>query len=56
MGSLWWLIIAALTIVPMWQLLDRAGIRPIWSLVSITGIGLVVLLWILAFRSPGRVA
>jgi hypothetical protein len=56
MGSLWWLIVAALTIVPMWKLLERGGINPIWSLVSITGIGLVILLWILAFRSPDKVA
>ena len=46
----WWLIAAALTIVPMWKLTERSGINPIWSLVSITGVGLIVLLWVLAFR------
>jgi hypothetical protein len=56
MGSLRRLIVAALTTVPMWKLLERDGINPIRSLVSITGIGFVLLLWILAFRSPGKVA
>jgi hypothetical protein len=52
MELIWFLIGAALTIVPMWKLTERAGLNPMWSLVSITGIGLIVLLWVLALR-PG---
>jgi hypothetical protein len=51
MELIWLLIGAALTIIPMWRLTERAGLNPIWSLVSVTGIGLIVLLWVLAFRS-----
>ena len=50
MDLIWLLIGAALTVVPMWKLAERAGINPMWSLVSVTGVGLIVLLWILAFR------
>lgn len=50
-----YLVGALLTVVPMWTLTERAGYNPLWSLVSLTGIGLVVLLWVIAFRSdPGR--
>jgi hypothetical protein len=52
MDLIWLIIGAALTIIPMWKLTERAGINPIWSLVAVTGIGLIILLWILAFR-PG---
>ena len=47
-----YLIGVLLTLVPMWTLTERAGFNPMWSLVSVTGVGLVVLLWIIAFR-PG---
>jgi hypothetical protein len=50
MELIWLIIGAALTIVPMWKLTERAGINPMWSLVSVTGVGLIVLLWVLAFR------
>lgn len=53
MDLIWFLIGAALTIVPMWKLTDRAGLNPLWSLASITGIGLIVLLWVIAMR-PDR--
>jgi hypothetical protein len=52
MDLIWFLIGAALTIFPMWKLTERAGLNPLWSLASITGIGLIVLLWVLAYR-PG---
>jgi uncharacterized membrane protein len=42
----------ALTIVPMWKLCERGGIAPAWSLVCIIPFGLIVLLWVLAFRAP----
>jgi len=47
------IISAVLVLVPMWKLTERAGINPLWSLVCVTGIGLLIMLWILAFRAPG---
>jgi hypothetical protein len=44
------LIGVALTIIPMWRLTEKAGYNPLWSLASVTGIGLIVLLWLLAMR------
>ena len=54
MELLWWLIAAALTIFLMWRLCERGGINPIWSLVCVTRIGLLILLWVLAFREPNK--
>jgi hypothetical protein len=54
------LIVAAATIVPMWRLCERDGLNPIWSLVCIiplgpvVPLGLLILLWVLAFRTPER--
>ncbi len=48
------LIVAAATIVPMWRLCERDGLNPIWSLVCVVPLGLIVLLWVLAFRTPER--
>ncbi len=44
------LIGAALTIIPMWRLMEKAGYNPLWSLVCVSGIGLVILLWLVAMR------
>ncbi len=41
----------AVTVIPMWKLTERAGFNPAWSLVCIVPFGLVVLLWVLAFRA-----
>ena len=43
-----------LTVIPLWVLMGRAGYHPAWSLVSVTGIGLLVLLWLLAFGARGK--
>jgi hypothetical protein len=49
-GFLWFLIIAALVIVPFWRLLPRFGI-PNWvALAAIIPFGAIVLLWVMAFR------
>lgn len=53
MEFIFFLIWAVLMMIPMWTLTERAGINPWWSLVCLTGIGLLVMLWILAFRAPG---
>ena len=54
METLFFLIMAAATVYPMWRILERNGVNPFWSLVSLTGIGLVALLWIVAFVLPER--
>jgi hypothetical protein len=48
-GVLWWLLMSAATVYPMWTILGRLGIDARWSLVCLTGVGLVGLLWYLAF-------
>ncbi|NKX44335.1 hypothetical protein HCU73_06995 [Roseibacterium sp. KMU-115] len=49
-GSLWFLILAVLVVVPLWRLLPQYGI-PSWvALAALIPFGLVVLLWVMAFR------
>ena len=49
MGIFGFLIGAILLVVPFWFLLPRAGLPSTVALVAITGLGAVVLLWVLAF-------
>jgi hypothetical protein len=51
MEFIFFVIWAVLMMIPMWKLTERAGINPLWSLVCLTGIGLLIMLWILAFRT-----
>jgi hypothetical protein len=55
MEFLIFLAAAALTIIPMWKLCERAGIAPAWALVCIVPLGLIALLWYLAFMRDRRV-
>jgi len=49
-GMLWFLIIAALLVIPFWRLLPKFGI-PNWvSLAAIIPLGAIILLWVMAFR------
>ena len=49
-GLLWFLILAAAVIVPFWRLLPKFGI-PNWvALAALIPFGVVVLLWVMAFR------
>lgn len=44
-----------LMLVPMWKLTERAGYNPLWSLACLFPLGVIVLLWVLAFRpASGR--
>ena len=53
-GLIWLLLVAALTIVPFFRLLPRAGLSPWIALVSVVPLGALVLLYVLAFRTwPG---
>lgn len=48
--GLWFVILAALVVVPFWRILPRHGI-PAWvSLVAILPIGALILLWVVAFK------
>ncbi|RBI75302.1 hypothetical protein DQW77_06300 [Roseovarius sp. TE539] len=49
-GMLWFLIIAALVVIPFWRLLPKFGI-PNWvSLAAIIPLGAIILLWVMAFK------
>ncbi|MEO0390772.1 MAG: hypothetical protein AAF218_07505 [Pseudomonadota bacterium] len=50
MGTLIWLIIAALTIIPLYKLLPHFGLNAWWALVGIVPIGTIALLWIMALK------
>lgn len=46
------LISAALVAYPFSRILPHYGINPLWSLAAVTGIGALVLLWVVALRQP----
>jgi len=49
-GMVWFLIIAALVVIPFWRLLPKFGI-PNWvSLAAIIPLGAIILLWVMAFK------
>lgn len=49
-GLIWFIIFAALVVIPFWRLLPRFGI-PNWVAVfAIIPIGALILLWIMAFK------
>jgi len=50
MQVLWFVVLSALTIVPLFKLLPRFGINAWWSLAALIPLGLIVLLWVMAAR------
>jgi hypothetical protein len=44
------LIYAALVIVPLWRLTEKAGYSPYWALAAVIPFGIIVLLWVIANR------
>jgi hypothetical protein len=48
MEILFFVVLAALTIIPLWTLLPHFGINKLWSLAALIPLGLIVLLWIMA--------
>ena len=44
------LVIAALTIVPLTKLLPHFGIKPYWAFAALIPVGLLILLWVMATR------
>jgi len=45
-----WLVIAALTIIPMFKLLPHFGISAYWAFVCVIPIGTIALLWFMALK------
>ncbi len=50
MEFVFFLIMAALTIIPLFKLLPAFGINPYWALVALFPLALIVLLWVMAGR------
>jgi len=48
MSMLWFLVLSALTIVPLFKLLPHYGINPWFALCAVALTRLIVLLWIMA--------
>ncbi|MDR9484382.1 MULTISPECIES: hypothetical protein [Sediminimonas] len=49
-GFVWFVVFAALIVIPFWRLLPRFGI-PNWvSLVAIIPLAALILLWVIAFK------
>ena len=44
------LVMVALTIVPLFKLLPAFDINPYWALAALIPLGLIVLLWVMANR------
>jgi hypothetical protein len=45
-----WLVIAALTIIPVFKLLPHFGINAYWAFVCVIPIGTIALLWFMALK------
>jgi hypothetical protein len=45
------LVMAAVTIIPLWTLLPKFDIHKWWSFAALIPLGLIVLLWVMAARS-----
>ena len=50
MALVWWLLIAAATVVPMYKLLPHFGIKNYWALLGALPLGALVLLWWMAMK------
>ena len=50
MELFWWLVIAALTIVPLMKLLPHFGIEKMWAFIALIPVGAAVLLWMMAMK------
>ncbi len=45
-----YVVLAALTVIPLFRLLPRFGINALWSLIAAVPLGGVILLWVMAAR------
>lgn len=51
MSVLWFIVVGALVIVPLFKLLPKYGLNPWWAVVAILPVGLIILLWMMASRA-----
>jgi hypothetical protein len=49
-GFTWLLIWAALVVIPFWKILPTRGVQAPFALFAIIPVGVIVLLWIIAFK------
>jgi hypothetical protein len=45
MGGFWWLVLSALTAIPMLKLLPFFGINKYWAVICLVPFGTIALLW-----------
>lgn len=45
-----YLLLVVLTAIPSWRLFKRTGMSPAWTLLSLIPLGMIIVLWIVAFR------
>jgi hypothetical protein len=45
-----YLLLVILTAIPAWVLFRRIGMSPAWTLLSLVPLGMIVILWIVAYR------
>ncbi len=50
MGSFWWIVLSALTAIPMLKLLPFFGVNKYWALACVIPFGTIVLLWVMGIR------
>ncbi len=50
MEWIFFLIYAALVIIPLWRLTAKAGFSPYWAIAAIVPFGIIILLWVIANR------
>jgi hypothetical protein len=50
MEAVIFILLAVLTIVPLFRLLPAFDLNPYWALVVVIPLGLIVLLWVMAAR------
>jgi hypothetical protein len=50
MGGMWWLILSALTAIPMVKLLPFFGIKQYWAAACLVPLGTIALLWWIAIK------
>ncbi len=50
MGGVWWLILSALTVIPMVKLLPFFGINKYWAVACLVPLGTIALLWWIGLR------
>jgi hypothetical protein len=45
-----YLLLVVLTAIPAWALFRRVGMSPAWTLLSLVPLGMIVILWVVAYR------